>query len=79
MTAWNGSGRQTGAPQVPADRGTGWIEQIHPMDDIVEWDDAGIGAGDFTRDSPIRRIDDRNAPDPAKRLPGDPFGPHTTS
>jgi hypothetical protein len=30
----------------------GWIEQIHPMDDIVEWDEAGIAAGDFTRGAP---------------------------
>jgi hypothetical protein len=57
----------------------GWIEQIDPMDDIVEWEEAGIAASDFTRGAPIRRVDDRNEPDPAKRLPGDPFDPHTTS
>jgi hypothetical protein len=51
----------------------GWLVMIDPMDDIVTWDDCGTWAGDFTDDPDVRRVGDRNEPDPEKWLPGDPF------
>jgi hypothetical protein len=45
------------------------------MDDIVQWDECGDDAGDFTTNPYVRRVDDRNEPDPKKWLPSDPFGP----
>jgi hypothetical protein len=47
--------------------------QIDPHDDIVVWDYCGTLAGGFTR-YPMVRVGDRNEPNPAKRLPYDPYG-----
>jgi hypothetical protein len=44
------------------------------MDDIVKWDEAGDDTGAFKQNPWVRRVDDRNEPDPEKWLPGDQFG-----
>jgi hypothetical protein len=60
---------------MPQTAERGWVLWIDPMDDIVTWDVCGTLSGDFTRGDPIVRVNDRHEPDPAKRLPYDPFGP----
>jgi hypothetical protein len=57
----------------------GWVDDVHPMDDYVYWDEAGPSTAGWTRDPGVRRVGDRNEPDPAKWLPGDPFGPEGTT
>jgi hypothetical protein len=54
----------------------GWLESIDSMDDIVLWDDHGIEAGGFVHTGRIliRRVGNRNEPDPSKRREHDPFG-----
>jgi hypothetical protein len=53
----------------------GWLVDVHPMDDIIAWDESPTISGAFTDDPEVRRVADRNEPDPEKWLPGDPFGP----
>jgi hypothetical protein len=45
------------------------------MDDYLVWDYCGGDTGHFTTIPYVRRVGDRNEPDPEKWLPGDPFGP----
>jgi hypothetical protein len=63
------------SPMGPQTGEQGWLEMIDPQDDVVVWDHCGTQAGDFSRlpESLIRRVGDRNEPDPRRRLPGDPF------
>lgn len=61
-------------PRTPGDGERGWLVEIHPMDDIVQWNEAGDDTVAFTQNPWVRRVDDRNEPDPEKWLPGDPFG-----
>lgn len=70
---WTGESSGEWGPQ-PGDRG--WLVMIHPMDDIIVWDEYGDDTGDFTGHSGhplIRRVEDRNEPDPSRWKPG---GPH---
>jgi hypothetical protein len=48
---------------------------VDPMDDIIQWDNCGHDSGSFVDNSDVRRVGNRNEPDPEKWLPGDPFGP----
>ena len=43
---------------TPGHRERGWLVDIHPMDDIVQWDEAD-DTGAFTQNPWIRRVDDR--------------------
>jgi hypothetical protein len=62
-------------PYFPRHGERGWLVMIDPMDDIVVWDYCGNDTGDFTTMPYVRRVGDRNEPDPEKWLPGDPYGP----
>jgi ribosomal protein S18 acetylase RimI-like enzyme len=62
-------------PHFPRHGERGWLVMIDPMDDIVVWDEAGTDTGAYTQMPYVRRVGDRNEPDPDKWLPGDPFGP----
>jgi hypothetical protein len=52
----------------------GWLVDIHPFGDIIRWDDAEVRTAAYTQGLlPVRRVGDRNEPDPAKRRWGDPY------
>jgi hypothetical protein len=53
----------------------GWILMLNPMDDIIAWDECGTMAWSVADDPNIVRVNERNEPDPTRRLPHDPFGP----
>lgn len=48
----------------------GWIVDLHPMDDVVAWDESGTLAGTL-RYPWVRRVADENGPNPEK---GEPTG-----
>jgi hypothetical protein len=53
----------------------GWITDLSPFASIV-WDETGTTTGwNVASDPDIALVDDRNEPDPSKRLPYDPAGP----
>jgi hypothetical protein len=59
-------------PGLPTQGERGWVIGIDPPDEwMVTWDTAGPTV---SGPSLIKKVDDRNEPDPQKRLPGDPFG-----
>jgi ClpX C4-type zinc finger len=58
-------------PYCPRHGERGWLVDVHP--DVAVWDHSGRDTVFPT--SWVRRVGDRNEPDPEKRLPGDPFGP----
>jgi hypothetical protein len=45
------------------------------MDGIVQRDAADDDTGAFTQNPWLRRVADRNEPEPERWLPGDPFDP----
>jgi hypothetical protein len=62
-------------PHWPKHGERGWLVMVDPMDDIIQWDNCGHDSGSFVDNSDVRRVGNRNEPDPEKWLPGDPFGP----
>jgi hypothetical protein len=69
-------GPSLGPPGLDPQHGErGWLVMVDPMDDIVVWDECGTWAGNFTNEPAVRRVGNRNEPDPEKWLPRDPFGP----
>lgn len=67
-------GPPIGPPPWPQTGERGWLVDVHPMDDIVVWDESGDLSGDFTHTPDVVWVDDRNEPGPEKWLPHDPFG-----
>jgi hypothetical protein len=58
----------------PGERG--WILDLTPFDPVIAWDEAGTTGGwDVASDPDVALVDDRNEPDPAKRIPYDPYEP----
>jgi len=43
-------------PHFPRCGERGWLVDIHPMDDIVQWDECWDDAGDFTTNPYVRRV-----------------------
>jgi hypothetical protein len=67
-------GEDLGDPHAPKNGERGWVVLIDRQDDYVYRDEAGPSTGDWTRMPQVRRVGDRNEPDPAKWLPYDPHG-----
>jgi hypothetical protein len=63
-------------PDIPAPGERGWaLDQVptggRPYAWIIAWDGGAAGVYEETE---MRRVGQRNEPDPMKRLPGDPLG-----
>jgi hypothetical protein len=64
------------APDDPQPGERGWLLTPDDLEGtwwVVTFDRAGTSVFDKRL---VRKVGNRNEPDPAKRLPGDPFGPN---